>query len=280
MKPFTYHTHSTYCDGKNTLAEIAKKANETGVDSLGLACHSHVPHDPIGCIAPERVEDFKKEIRDLQKIYAPLGTDIFLGIEQDALSEKITASDQYDYVIGSMHYLTVGGEHVTIDSKKSFFSNLETYFKCDAISMATEYYKCMETLYERTECDIVGHFDIVTKFNEGGCLFDERDPRYENAAATAIERLAKKGLIFEINIGSIPRGYRSEPYPSKRLLSMIRAAGGRVTYASDCHDVSFLTYGFDLAQKLANECGFKHFMKLKRTHSGCEFFPEEIEVTK
>ena len=27
--------------------------------------------------------------------------------------------------------------------------------------------------------------EIVTKFNEGGALFDERDPRYEKAAAEA-----------------------------------------------------------------------------------------------
>ena len=280
MKPFTYHTHSTYCDGKNTLSEMASAAYGLGIDSLGLACHSHVEHDPIGCIATEKVKDFKKEIRELQQIYTPMGMDIFLGIEQDALSAPIENRNDYDYVIGSMHYLTVDGEHVTIDSKKSFFQNLEKYFGNDAIALSTEYYKCMKSLYERTGCDIVGHFDIVTKFNEGECLFSESDPRYENAAAEAIEKLVKKDLIFEINIGSIPRGYRSQPYPSKRLLSLIHESGGRVTYASDCHDASFLTYGFDLAQKLAHECGFRYFMKLKRTPSGAEFYPEEIEVSK
>ena len=280
MKPFTYHTHSTYCDGKNTLSEMAEAARRAGLDSLGLSCHSHVSHDPVGCIAPDRVEDFKREIRELEGIYAPLGMDIFLGIEQDGLSEPIAAPDSFDYIIGSMHYVTVGDDHVTIDSKKSYFDNLEKYFGGDAIALAIEYYKSMESLYRRTGCGIVGHIDIVTKFNEGGILFDERNPKYENAALSAIERLAEDGLIFEINTGAMARGYRTEPYPSSRLLSMIREAGGRVTYSSDCHDSDYLTYGFELACQLARRCGFDCLMKLRRTPSGCEFYPEEIEVTK
>ena len=280
MKPFTYHTHSTFCDGRDTLPEMARAAYEAGVDSLGLACHSFVSHDPIGCIAPERQGKFEYETRKLQNIYAPMGMDIFLGIEQDSMSMPLTTPNVYDYIIGSMHYLNVDGVPVTIDSKKSFFFNLEKYFCNDALAFSLEYYRCMKDIYELTGCHIVGHFDIVTKFNEGGCLFDEKNSRYEKSAEETIEVLARKGLIFEINTGSMARGYRSEPYPSRRLLSMIREVGGKVTYASDCHDAPMITYGFDHAQRLALECGFDHLMKLRRTQDVCEFYPAEIEVSK
>jgi histidinol-phosphatase (PHP family) len=280
MKPFTYHTHSTFCDGKNTLSEMAEAAHILGIDSLGLSCHSHVVHDPVGCISPDRVPDFIREVRRLQKAYAPMGMDIFLGIEQDALSAPIDQPHSFDYVIGSMHYVTVDGIHVTIDSKKSYFYNLEKYFNGDAIALAVEYYNSMKELYSLTKCQIVGHLDIVTKFNEGGVLFDERDPKYEKAAAEAIECLARDGLIFEINTGAMARGYRTQPYPSKRLLSMIREVGGSITYASDCHDAGYLTFGFDSVQRLAADCGFDSLMKLKRTPEGCKFYPENIEVLK
>ena len=278
MNPFTYHTHSTYCDGKNSLSEIAAEASRLGFDSLGLACHSYVAFDSVGCISPDHTEDFKKEIKELAKLYAPRGMDIFLGIEQDALSEPLSSKNDYDYVIGSMHYLTMGSDHVTIDSLKSFHASLEKYFGGDAIAMSLEYYKCMEGLYSLTQCDIVGHFDIVTKFNEGQVLFNERDPIYERTAQSAIEKLAEKDLIFEINTGAIPRGYRSEPYPSKRLLSMIREVGGKVTFSSDCHDIKYLAYGFEIAKKIAKESGFDYMMKLKRDSDGCHFYPEEIDL--
>ena len=276
MKPFTYHTHSTFCDGNNTLAEIADAAYKSGLDSLGLSCHSYVPFDVGCCILPEKEEDFKAEVRRLDEQYAPLGLDIFLGIEQDTCSEKLGRPEGYDYVIGSIHNLRLGDEYVTVDSKKSFYDNLCNYFAGDAVAMSLEYYRVLGSLYELTGCDIVGHIDIVTKFNEGGCLFDERDARYERAAGDAIEKLARLGLIFEINTGAVSRGYRSEPYPSKRLLSMIREAGGRVTYSGDSHDTVFLTYGFDSAKRLAAECGFDSFMKLRRVRGVCEFYTEEI----
>ena len=278
MKPFTYHTHSTYCDGKNTLAEMAEAAHRLGLDSLGFSCHSYLFND-YGCIQPESIEAYRSEVNALREQYRPLGLDIFLGIEQDACSKKIE-DNCYDYVIGSVHNIIVNGDRIVIDGRNSFPTNLQKHFAGDAVALAVEYYKAVERLYELTECRIVGHIDLVTKFNEGYCLFDERDPKYENAALSAIEKLAEKGLIFEINTGSVARGYRTEPYPSKRLLSMIREAGGSVTYSSDCHDADFLTYGFESTQRLARECGFDCFMKLRRTADGCEFYPEEIEVSK
>ena len=275
MKPFTYHTHSTYCDGKDPLRDIAGAALSLGLDSLGLSCHSYLVDD-FGCISPERVEEFKSEVRAIEAEYRPRGLDIFLGIEQDLCSLPIEKASDYDYIIGSVHNLTVNGERVTIDMKQCFRDNLEKHFAGDAVALAVEYFKAVSGIYEATGCNIVGHLDLISKFNEGNCLFDERDARYERAAGTAIEELVSRGLIFEINTGAMARNYRSEPYPSRRLLSMIREAGGSVTFASDCHNVEFLIYGFDEVCKMAKECGFNSLMKLKRVGNTCSFYPEEI----
>lgn len=280
MKPFTYHTHSTFCDGKDPLDELARVAYAQGLDSLGLSCHSYVPFDVGYCIVPDAVDGFKQTVRRIEREYAELGLDIFLGIEQDTCTLPYGRPEGYDYVIGSIHNIMLGDDHVTVDSKSCFFENLDKYFKGDAISMAIEYYKTAECIPELTGCDIVGHIDIVTKFNEGGCLFDEKDKRYESAAQSAIEKLARKGMIFEINTGAMSRGYRTEPYPSKRLLSMIREVNGSITYSSDCHDAKYLIYGFDMSQTMAREAGFDSFMKLRRVGGKCEFYPEKIEVKK
>ena len=37
------HTHSTMCDGKNTLAEMAAAAFAAGAASFGASGHSHTP---------------------------------------------------------------------------------------------------------------------------------------------------------------------------------------------------------------------------------------------
>jgi len=36
-----YHTHSTFCDGKNTPEEIVLAAIDKGFDVIGLSGHGH-----------------------------------------------------------------------------------------------------------------------------------------------------------------------------------------------------------------------------------------------
>ena len=111
---------------------------------------------------------------------------------------------------------------------------------------------------------IIGHFDLITKFNEGGRLFDESDPRYTDAWTAALDRLTgpainelpeKDRLIFEINTGAMSRGYRTSPYPSGEILTEIARRGIPVILSSDSHDKSTLLYGFDEAEALSEELG-------------------------
>lgn len=79
-----------------------------------------------------------------------------------------------------------------------------------------------------TKCDFIGHFDLLTKFNEGYKHFDETKDAYLEPAITAMHKLAALGIPFEINTGAMSRGYRSAPYPSGS--SVKRAVCLRRTY--------------------------------------------------
>lgn len=108
---------------------------------------------------------------------------------------------------------------------------------------------------------MIGHFDLVTKFNEGGCMFGESDPRYIGPATDALEALAKKDVVFEINTGAIYRGSRLSPYPSAVLLGRIAELGGRVILASDAHCTDAVAYKFDEAAEYAAAAGIKNIEK-------------------
>ncbi len=103
----------------------------------------------------------------------------------------------------------------------------------------------------------MGHFDLITKFNENGCRFDESDPRYRSAALEALEALMEKDVIFEINTGAISRGCRTTPYPAPFLLDAIRQKGGRVCITSDSHRADTIVHAFPQAAALAGSCGFR-----------------------
>ena len=64
-----YHTHSTFCDGNNSLQEIAKFAYENGVNYLGFSSHSAYPAT-TGCeMHPEKFSQYREDIFQLKSQY-------------------------------------------------------------------------------------------------------------------------------------------------------------------------------------------------------------------
>ena len=45
-----FHTHSTFCDGKNTPEEIVLAALEKGFVSIGFSSHGYTPYDLRYCM--------------------------------------------------------------------------------------------------------------------------------------------------------------------------------------------------------------------------------------
>ena len=253
------HTHTVYADGKNTAEEMVLGAIRSGCAGLGFSEHSTFP--PVGyndgySLLPEEIAGYCAEVLALREKYRGR-LEIFLGLEQDIDSPPV--DQPFDYLIGSVHNLRAGGDKwLAVDSSaEGFLRHTKEYFGGDIFAMAEAYYQLEAEVADRTGCQIVGHFDLITKFNEGGRLFDEADPRYRNAALEALTALLGRDVIFEINTGAISRGYRTTPYPAPFLLKAIREKGGRVCITSDSHSAQTITCAFAEAAEFAMACGFQ-----------------------
>jgi len=97
---------------------------------------------------------------------------------------------------------------------------------------------------EVTKCDIIGHFDLMTKFIEVDPSMDLHHPRYVKAWQQAADALLKTGKPFEVNMGAISRGYRTSPYPSAEIRQYIREHGGKMLLSSDAHQKENIAYRF------------------------------------
>ncbi|MBR1455687.1 MAG: histidinol-phosphatase [Oscillospiraceae bacterium] len=237
-----YHTHTSFCDGKDDPEALVLEAIRLGCPELGFSGHSHVPFDDY-TMSVEGTEAYIREIGRLQAKYAGQ-IRILLGIEQDSFSPMPT--DPYAYVIGSVHYVLRDGEYLSIDeTRERQMRAVEEHYGGDYYAFVEDYYTEVARVYEKTRCDIVGHFDLVTKFNEAGDLFDTAHPRYRKAALAALDVLAKAPVIFEINTGAISRGYRRTPYPEPFLLEEMQKRGLPLILSSDCHNKRDLLLCFD-----------------------------------
>ena len=254
------HAHTTFCDGKDTPEELVHEAIRMDMDSLGFSSHAPLAGQGDWNMAPEDVPRYRAEILSLRERYTGR-LEIFLGLEQDYYSPP--PGDGWDYLIGSVHCVEKDGRLLPVDYlPEDFVRGVRQYYGGDYYAFAEDYYRLVGGVAERTGCQIVGHFDLITKFNEGDRLFDTSHPRYRNAALDALDRLAERDVIFEINTGAMSRGYRSAPYPSPALLRAMRERDLPLCITSDCHDRSHLLYAFPQAAGLARSCGYREQMVL------------------
>ncbi|MDO5111729.1 MAG: histidinol-phosphatase HisJ family protein [Clostridia bacterium] len=251
------HTHTSYSDGTNSVMQMAEAAMHKGLRTLGISDHAPVPWANDWCIDPARV---KEEGEEIARVREGLGDKLTLlwGVELDMCSQR--DDTPYDYVIGSTHELLLSDTHRSVDeSEKTMLSTVREYFGGDYYAYTKAYFDTLAGWAQR-DIDILGHVDIVTKFNEGGKHFDENDPRYLRPAEDAIAAIAARGHIFELNSGAVSRGYRKSVYPSMQLLRMIRDHGGRILLSSDAHAGGDIAFLFDDMEERAKACGFTHVM--------------------
>lgn len=248
-----YHTHSIYCDGRDTPGEMAEKAFSLGFCALGFSGHKDPAFSDCGMTA-EREAAYRRAVSDLKRQYEGR-MEIYCGIEQDILAGP--RDPWYDYAIGSVHWLEKDGKHLSVDWKaEKVQESIERVYQGDPYAYAADYYAAVARVKERTNCDIIGHFDLLTKFDEQRAFFDQQHPRYRAAVQMALDALCAPGTVFEINTGAMARGYRTSPYPALWILRELKRRRCAVMINSDCHDRQKLDCGFDLALRLADEAGF------------------------
>ncbi len=254
-----FHVHTTFCDGKNTPEEMVEAAISLGMTSLGFSVHSYTDFDTSYCIKKEKVADYIEEITHLKEKYSGK-IRILCGIERDLYANK--PEESFDYTIGSLHYVKKNGVYYTVDeSAECLKKAINEAWQGNAAAFACDYFAEVSRMGEVSP-DIIGHLDLITKFDEVEPIFDVSDPAYIAAAKGAVDALLPLGVPFEINTGAISRGYRKTPYPAPFLLAYILEKGGKVILSGDVHAASGLLCAFEEAEALARTLGAETFETL------------------
>ena len=239
-----YHVHSVFSDGENSPEEIVLYAIGKGLSEIGFSDHSYTFFDESYCIKKEKAGEYIAEIARLKNKYADK-IKVLCGVEQDFYSEE--SAKKFDYAIGSVHYLKKDGVFIPVDeSKEILTAAVKERFDGDFYSAVEEYYKTVGEFSERNEIKVIGHFDLIAKFNGDGSLFDEQNARYVCAFKAAAEKLVKSGKVFEINTGALRKGLRADAYPAKNIRDYIKSIGGKFVLSSDSHKKEDLLFGFEL----------------------------------
>ena len=213
---------------------MADAAIAKGFDALGFSSHSDMVAD---------LSAYRARIRNLAELYRGR-LDIRLGLEAE-LAKPYVRGD-YDYVIGSHHYITApdGGFFAFDHTPQILADGVRDHFGGDSAAFVKAYFAAVRGTLS-LDFDIVGHADLVRKFNVKHPFFDETADWYRGEIEATADAIAASGKIVEVNTGAIARGWLDDVYPSAFFRSLLRARGVDFILSSDAHSADALDGGFE-----------------------------------
>ncbi|MGI6072077.1 MAG: PHP domain-containing protein [Lachnospiraceae bacterium] len=245
------HCHTTFSDGANTPEEMVQTAIAMSLKRIGISDHSYTFFDERYCMPKSRISEYMQAVHALRRKYTEI--EILCGVEQDYFSKE--PIDKYDYAIGSVHYLRLKGIesfcipesirycdgffYIPVDeSEETIRFAAKHFYDNDIYALIEDYYETVSRQGD-SGIHIIGHFDVIVKFNKDNKLFDPAHSRYTAAWKKAVRKIlsADNPPLFEINMSPVIRGLSKNPYPAPEIISYIRSEKGRLILTGDAHDV-------------------------------------------
>ena len=288
MPWFSYHSaHSgEFCrHAKGTLESVVERAVELGFTHYGLSehCPRYRPEDLFddeADLAPEDLQrifqDYAREATRLRDAYQGQ-IELLVGFETERLPpdswpEKMRAlrsSADFEYLIGSVH--DVGGESIDYSPERTA-KVAESVGGREALQI--RYFEALAELVETLRPEVVGHIDLVRKFDGPSAHFG---PRVWPAIEAVLEAARAAGSVLDVNSGAFRRGL-SPVYPLPAILERARAVGVGVTLGDDGHGAHDVGAGLDACMQAIRAAGYREVHYLARVDGRATLCSAPIEA--
>ncbi|MFA6367570.1 MAG: histidinol-phosphatase [Bacteroidales bacterium] len=263
MLKFNYHSHSTFCDGKNTLEEMALSAIERGMQYFGFSAHSPVPFKNDFGLPTSEIDNYLKETKRLKKKYEDK-IKLFTSMEFDyipKISEDIRErAEKYnlDYIISSIHLVSSENGLWFIDGSKqeSYDKGLIECFGGDIKKAVKAFYSQTNEMISKINPNILGHFDKVKMHNKDR-YFKEDEPWYRDLVMESIDLMKQNNTICEINTRGLYKGRSNDYFPQTPWIKALAQKQVRVTISTDCHKADEVDKLFVECSNHLKDCGHK-----------------------
>ncbi len=236
-----YHVHAIGHEhrlhNEENIMKYIEFARINKVKEIGFADHCRYLYEKLD------LNLYKKVQEKVSDISIKVGLEIDYYPDQIKEIEKKVNFFDYDYIIGSVHY--IGKWMFDSDKEKREYQNWDH-------DKLYEKYICLVTESARKDFyDILGHIDLIKIF---GIKPVKRKP--ENIFAPYLKEVSKTGLVVEINTNGLNKPVK-EIYPSFPIIQMLFDNNIPVTLSSDAHHPEEVGRDLDKARELALKAGYR-----------------------
>jgi histidinol-phosphatase (PHP family) len=255
---YDLHVHSQYSfDGHDSIADICDRALELGLS--GIAVTDHVDQVATPRLLPEftpkklalTAKKSSAAVTEAKRVYAGQlnvlrGVELGQALHNQALSEFLLSTYDYDFVLGSIHNL-----RATEDFYFMKYNSAEQAHK-----LLHEYFDELYALVEWGQFDSLAHLTYPLRYMVGRDKINVALSLFSAQTDAILSLLAKRGKALEINCSGL-RQEIGDTLPGEDVVRRFRDLGGEhITLGSDAHRTSDLAFGLAQGMELANRCGF------------------------
>lgn len=256
MQKFSYHTHTTFSDGANSIEEMINRAAEIGYETLGISDHLTISINGFD----EILSKAQAHVAAIKKAAAKAPIKVLAGFEVDYNSHPLWVEQYKEFTqkLGADYLFT--GNHRTYS--EDYMENYDiVFFPSYGFSEAESkiyYRRHFENILNAIESRLfafIGHLDFIRWNNVVG-EFDFRDERM-----AIIEALERTHTPFELNT----KGKNSigDFYPARWMLEELKRRDVPVLISDDAHSTTKLGQNYQEAEALLKELNYTNRWKLE-----------------
>lgn len=247
------HTHTRLsCDAEqradNDVLHYCRIALEKGIRHIAFTEHRDIMTGTDGMINADLSES-EKQCAEAKKIFGGeldimFGTELAHAHTHKEQAKKILSSQNFDFVLGSLHILSDGTDFYRMD-----FSQ---YTDSDLKDLYAAYLSELRSIAEECDFDSLAHASYPLRYyrrskRRGIIKLCDYYKAYDKIFAALIRR----GKALEINCKSFYEDGYNGPVPEEELIDRYISLGGRLfTLGSDTHDCNDVGIGINQAAKL------------------------------
>ena len=256
-----YHTHTTYCDGKEPMSEFVRVATESGFDQLGFSSHAPVPFKNDFGIKENKIPEYHKEIENWQQ---KTPVQLLAALECDFIPGMSTPFDHFrqeydlDYIIGGVHFVRpANGDGLWfIDGPKReiYDEGLRDLFNNDIKKAVTTFWEQSFEMIETEHFEIIAHLDKIKMHNQHR-FFTEEESWYKILADKALDLVKQHDIIVELNTRGLFTKRCDSFYPCDELLQKAAKLDIPFVVSSDAHQTAELNAYHDKAVERLEQFG-------------------------
>lgn len=268
MQKFSYHTHTNFSDGSNTLQQMLQQAVALGWEEIGVSDHliihknikqSITYNNMISRARPDMYHsDFKKALPffnkhadQFRKISKQYPLKVYLGYEVDFFTYVGWREEFNEFINQLDHDYLLTGNH--------FFTNVDGTQIIDI----SQYKKCKEVrVGDSLENYLRRHYQTIAQAVESGLFtflahldYARKIPEHQKYPMVAermqiVDSLRKYNVACEIST----KGLRKigDFFPENNIIQELIKQKIPLLISDDAHKTEELGYAFDKAEKVLN----------------------------